>query len=117
MSAEIWMAAAAVGAAGLYAIRKLGGKRLAPNEVKTRIAAGACVVDVRTPAEYQGGAYPGAVNIPLQVLPARLGEIPRDRPVVIYCASGARSAAAALLLRRAGCVEVIDAGGIGNLPR
>lgn len=42
------------------------------------------IVDVRDPAEYAAGHLPGAVNLPLDQLSARLAEVPRDRPVVTY---------------------------------
>jgi phage shock protein E len=46
-----------------------------------------------------------------------LGEIgPKDKPLVVYCASGARSCQAAALLRMNGYADVTDVGGIGNMP-
>lgn len=60
------------------------------------------LVDVRTPAEYAEAHAEGAINIPVQELPRRMGELQRSRPVVVYCRSGARSAAAATMLRSAG---------------
>lgn len=63
---------------------------------------GAVLVDVRSPAEYRGGHLPGALNIPVNELSRRLDEVPEDRPVVVYCRSGARSARAAGLLRERG---------------
>ncbi len=85
--------------------------------IEERIAGGAKVIDVRTPEEFADGAYPGAVNIPVSSLGARLGEVPRDRPVVLYCASGARSGAAARFLKSAGYVDVVNAGGLADMPR
>ena len=43
---------------------------MAGTTIKEKIAAGAKIVDVRSPAEFKDGAYPGAVNIPLPLLPA-----------------------------------------------
>ena len=85
--------------------------------VMDRIKAGAKIVDVRTPDEFRDGAYPGAVNIPVQSLGARMGEIPKDKPVVVYCASGGRSATAARMLLQAGYTDVVNAGGLGDMPR
>ncbi|HEY9721219.1 MAG TPA: rhodanese-like domain-containing protein [Oscillatoriaceae cyanobacterium] len=85
--------------------------------VKEKIAAGATILDVRTPGEFRSGGYPGALNIPLQELPQRLGELTKGKPVVVYCASGTRSATAAVLLQRAGFPEVINAGGLRHMPR
>ena len=72
------------------------------------------VVDVRKPGEVRLGTIPGAVPVPLAQLPGRLAEIPRDRPIVAYCAGGYRSSVAASLLRRAGVDDVSDLlGGYG----
>jgi rhodanese-related sulfurtransferase len=49
------------------------------------------LVDVRTPSEVAQGALPTAIHIPMAVIPARATELPRDRDLVIYCRSGARS--------------------------
>jgi len=62
----------------------------------------AALIDVREPYEFAGGAIDGATLIPLGALPSRLGEVPRDRDVVVYCQSGARSARAVEILRGAG---------------
>lgn len=43
------------------------------------------VIDVRTPDEFNEGHIPGAVNIPIDDLPNRLSEIPKERPIVPYC--------------------------------
>ncbi len=88
------------------------------SNVKEMIKAGARIIDVRSPAEFADEAYPGAVNIPLNVLPAKLGELgPKDAPIVLYCASGARSARAARLLKQAGYANAVNAGGLGDMPR
>jgi rhodanese-related sulfurtransferase len=57
------------------------------------------------------GAIRGARHIPLAELPARLNEIPRDRPVVTYSAGGYRFSVAAAVLRRAGFPDVSDLHG------
>ncbi len=90
---------------------------MASNSVKEKIAAGARIVDVRTPGEFEDGAYPGAVNIPLSVLQVRMNELePKDKPIVLYCESGARSGQAARLLKQAGFIDVINAGGLSDMP-
>jgi phage shock protein E len=102
----------------LLVVRRLaGGKRVSSNVVLEKIKAGAAIVDVRTPGEYQQGAYPGAVNIPVQELARRISEVPRDRSVVVYCASGMRSASAERLLRAQGFSDVVNAGGLHDMPR
>jgi phage shock protein E len=85
--------------------------------VKDKIAAGATILDVRSPDEYRSGAYPGALNIPLQELPRRLGEIAKDKPVVVYCASGGRSGMATSMMKQAGFSDVVNAGGLVHMPR
>jgi len=66
------------------------------------------LLDVRNVGEVALGAIEGALTIPLSELPRRLDEVPADRPVVVYCASGSRSSTAASLLRRAGRERVSD---------
>lgn len=66
-------------------------------------------VDVRTPVEFAGGHAPGSINIPLDRLMERLGELDPARPVVLACASGSRSAVATSLLKRQG-FDSVNAG-------
>ena len=69
-----------------------------PAEAARRLTAGEIVLDVRELSEWAEGHVPGAVHIPYPELRARLAELPRDRPVVAYCASGVRSSLAASIL-------------------
>ncbi|MGO9308245.1 MAG: rhodanese-like domain-containing protein [Spirochaetia bacterium] len=90
---------------------------MAGNTIREKIAAGARIVDVRSPAEFKDGAYPGAINIPLPLLPLRMKELePRSTPVVLYCASGARSGQAKRFLTQNGFTDVINAGGLDDMP-
>jgi phage shock protein E len=90
---------------------------MAGHTVKEKIAAGARIIDVRTPAEFKDGSYPGAVNIPLALLPLRIQELePKDKPIVLFCASGARSGQASRLLKQAGFADVVNAGGLDDMP-
>ena len=70
------------------------------------------LLDVRTAAEFNGGHIPGAANISVEMLAQNLDEVPRDKPVVVYCRSGNRSAQAAQILDEAGYTNVYDLGGI-----
>ena len=69
------------------------------------------------PDEFRSGYIPGAVNISLQELSQKMNKIPKDKPVVIYCRSGNRSAHAAQALLQAGYTEVLDLGGIFEWSR
>jgi phage shock protein E len=107
----------AIGVLAVIVIRRLlGGTKVASSIVKQKLESGATIVDVRTPDEFRDGAYPGAKNIPLSELGRRLGEIPKDKPVVLYCASGARSSSAARTMKQAGYTDVINAGGLADMP-
>jgi rhodanese-related sulfurtransferase len=70
--------------------------------------AGALLVDVRNPGEVAAGEIAGSQHIPLPQLRRRLGEVRCDGPVVLYCASGWRSAVAASYLRSQGYSDVSD---------
>jgi phage shock protein E len=106
----LWIAAAF---AALWLLRSIlrivrGGLTVARwNDLKAR---NALVVDVRTSGEFAGGAAPGSLNIPLDQLPHRLEELPKDRPLVLCCATGSRSQYAKLFLERSGFPEVHNAG-------
>ena len=90
-------------------------------ETETQEAAvsedGPLVVDVRTPLEFHGGAYPGAVNISLDEFQARISEFGdnKDREIILYCASGARSAYAQQILREYGFTDVTNGGGLMHM--
>lgn len=56
------------------------------------------LLDVRTQAEYDEGLIENSVLIPVSELESRLSEIPADKPVIVYCRSGSRSAQAAEIL-------------------
>ena len=82
--------------ADFYKVDDVAGlKRLQAN-------AQAQMVDVREPAEYGAGHIPGAINILLRTLAQHLDQIERDRPVVLYCSSGYRSAMGVVTLHLLG---------------
>ena len=71
------------------------------------------VLDVRTEREWRSKRIAGALNLPLNHLLERLQEVPRDRQIVVQCASGYRSSTAASLLKQHGIADVVDLiGGI-----
>jgi hydroxyacylglutathione hydrolase len=68
----------------------------------------ATVIDVRGRAEWEAGHLPGVANIPVGYLVEQLHEIPTDKPVVLHCESGSRSAIAAALLQAHGVPDVVN---------
>jgi hydroxyacylglutathione hydrolase len=64
------------------------------------------VLDVRGEGEWKSGHLPGSLNVPVGSLDGRVNEIPRDRPVIVHCQTGARAAIAASLLRAKGFTDV-----------
>lgn len=83
-------------------------------DAKALVQKGATLVDVRTPEEFAGGHIEGAVNIPIDELDARKGELKKDADIVVYCRSGGRSARGKALLTAAGYAKVQDLGGMSN---
>jgi rhodanese-related sulfurtransferase len=79
------------------------------------IAAGAVVLDVRSPAEYEAGHIPGARLIPYDQVASRAAELPpKGAPVLLYCRTGRRTAVAAAALARLGHTAVYDLQGLSN---
>ena len=81
-------------------------------KLEEAIDAGAFLVDVREVSEFAEGAIPGAINVPIRTLVQNLDQIPSDKPVIVYCASGHRASMANALLHLAGLdnVRVFMAG-------
>lgn len=68
------------------------------------------VIDVRTPGEFMGGNVVGSINIPLDEIQERLDEIKSiSDPIVLCCASGARSGYATSFLRNMG-IDCVNGG-------
>jgi rhodanese-related sulfurtransferase len=63
---------------------------------------GKLILDVRTTAEAAGGMLPGAVNIPVDELSARLGELPKDKEIITHCRTGLRAEMGYNILKNAG---------------
>lgn len=79
-----------------------GPKEVSREEARKLVEEGAQLVDVRADHEWEVGRISGAKHVPLPELPQRLGEIDKDRPVVLYCRGGNRSSMAADALTEAG---------------
>lgn len=80
------------------------------SEAHRLVAGGATLLDVRTAEEFAEGHLPGAMNIPVDQVRIRIAEIPANHPIVVYCLSGGRSAAASETLRAAGRQNVYNLG-------
>lgn len=76
------------------------------------------LLDVRTPEEYRQAHIPGSKLLPVQDLPQKINALLKNKslPVVVYCASGARSGQAARFLAKQGFEAVYDLGGIFSWP-
>ncbi|HKZ13449.1 MAG TPA: rhodanese-like domain-containing protein [Solirubrobacterales bacterium] len=77
-------------------------KTISRAEAREMIDAGAQLVDVRADHEWEAGHLPGAIHIALPELPARVEEIDKDKPVILYCRGGNRSTMATVALAEAG---------------
>jgi rhodanese-related sulfurtransferase len=80
--------------------------------IEEKIKAGECsIVDVRTPAEFQGGHVAGSINIPLQEIPDHVEALnAMKRPLILCCLSGGRSGQATQFLSAQGFQEVYNGG-------
>ena len=83
-------------------------------DLKELVKQGAVIVDVRTPAEFQGGHIKGSINIPLQSLDSNLGKLKKDKTIITCCASGMRSASAKGILKSKG-LDAHNGGGWHSL--
>lgn len=83
--------------------QNVGNDRIGPLE-----SAGASLVDVRTPSEFEAGHIASAVNVPLDTLAQAAASWDKSKPVIVYCATGARSAEAATVLSGLGFKQVYN---------
>ncbi|HLA90146.1 MAG TPA: MBL fold metallo-hydrolase [Gemmatimonadaceae bacterium] len=101
------LAAWTSGGQSLARVPQTDASELAPRLHRREVT----VVDVRERSEWDAGHVPGALHLPLGHLAARLAELPRERPIVVQCQSGSRSAIAASLLLRQSVRDVINLRG------
>lgn len=87
--------------------------QMAPDTLQARLDAGERlqVLDVRTDNEWRDGHLPGALHIMGGYLATRLGDVPRNQPLVVMCGSGYRSTIAGSMLERAGFDAVTNLTG------
>lgn len=76
----------------------------------------ATIVDVRSPGEFEGEHYPGAINIPLEEIASRVDEFKNMKtPIIAYCRSGNRSGMAVTILKQSGVTDVSNGGGLDDM--
>lgn len=82
-------------------------------EVKQRQEQGESLqlIDVRTPAEFEAGHLPGAINIPMDQIKGRLADVDIRRPLILVCHSGKRAAITAEMLKPLGHDVLVLEGG------
>lgn len=93
-----------------------GVERISVEEAARRLeagasASGALLIDVREPGEFAQFRAAGAVLVPLSVFQLRYQQLPRDRPLLLICATGRRSLAAGAFLVEAGFPSVANVEG------
>jgi rhodanese-related sulfurtransferase len=110
-SITIWLVAAAVVggiAFALFTPAPSVNKKIASEELTQLQASGAWVVDVRTNSEYIAGHIPNSLNVPVDQLAKTAAGWGKTQPIIVYCASGARSAQAASFLASQGFKKIYD---------
>ncbi len=86
-------------------------------QARKLVQEGGGLVDVRSADEYEQGHIEGAVNIPVDELPARLGELDDSTgPLILYCRTGGRAHKAAGVLQSHGYTDVHELGAMSNWP-
>jgi hydroxyacylglutathione hydrolase len=76
------------------------------DEAKAGVRSGATLLDVRGEDEWRAGHVPGSVNVPTGKLDQQASDLPRGRPIIVHCQTGARAAIAASLLKARGFDDV-----------
>lgn len=97
--------------AALMIFKRLG--QISPVKARELVKSGAKLIDVRSPAEFASGHIEGAVNVPVGALKDdKLGA--KDQPLIVYCASGTRSAMARSVLKSRGYTQVFNLGAMSR---
>ena len=86
-------------------------------DLKSVIAEGAFLVDVRTPGEFADGHVKGSVNIPLDNLTKEIAKFRDKKNIIVFCRSGNRSGMAKSLLEQQGFTNVINGGTWQNVAQ
>ena len=93
-----------------YIVWRFGSAWMVRRRLPELMKEGAQLVDVRSAAEFAGGNVAGSVNIPLDEITLRATELDPQKWVVVFCASGTRSALARRKLKNLGFGKVANAG-------
>jgi phage shock protein E len=111
-STVLLLVAAGLVVAAWFVVRRLALIRL--DQARELLARGAAVIDVRSPAEFDAGHVPHAINLPLDTLTERIQAVVNDKeaPLLLHCLSGGRSALAQRRLRRLGYTQVHNLGSL-----
>ena len=84
-------------------------------DLKNIIAAGALLVDVRTPGEFAEGHVKGSVNIPLDRVQSQLATFKNRKNIIVFCRSGGRSSQAKSILEQNGFTNVVNGATWNNV--
>jgi rhodanese-related sulfurtransferase len=113
-----WLVVVVVAIVGLLVLLRVPPQQPAPlpptvsvSQASALRARGALLIDVRQPEEWVQGHVPGSALIPIDDLPSRLRELPRDRTIVVVCHSGKRSRFGRDVLLKAGFTQVASMSG------
>ena len=88
-------------------VRKLAEFEVSIGDFKHAIGGtAALILDVRTASEVAGGKFDGSLNIPSEEMEKRFAEVPKDKPVYVHCATGARAEMAYDILKAKGYKNV-----------
>jgi rhodanese-related sulfurtransferase len=88
-------------------------KEIDADDLQARIEAGEdiALIDIRSDAEVAQGMLPDSEHLPMHLIPLRMHDLPKDRDVVLYCRSGARSYHACNFLGQQGVTNVVNLRG------
>ena len=88
-------------------------------DIPALIKNGALVIDTRTAAEFAGGHIEGAIHIPYDIIENVIEKYETDtsKPIIVYCHSGMRSAAAKQTLEHVGYTNVVNGGGLHHMQQ
>ncbi|MBT2968667.1 MAG: sulfurtransferase [gamma proteobacterium symbiont of Ctena orbiculata] len=88
-------------------------KEIDAHDLQTRLNEGDnfLLLDIRSAGELAQGVLPEAVHMPMHLIPLRISELPKDKEIVLYCHSGARSYHACAYLAQQGIENAINLRG------